>query len=513
MKLIRLIAPSSITPKSEFINRFEDDIIIAPDSEVALVNCTVPLSLSSLLTVDENNSRFLITYGFDQGGIQRTVIIEEGTYEVGNFLTLLKNALYDALNTDWYGVELRVGLNSNNQLEIEFDKTRLLRIEYDTEAYLRYDVWDSLYWDRRQNVLLRDLAVREDTQNNGWAVSLFPASVRCGMLYFSFGTSPNFPENNRDRIIGIRSTSVSLGLSAGTRIPDIDEQFQFGDEGDFGYGFTLNIDGTLSLLHDYAETALIIDRTAAIAAREETDPAFSTYSKNNDIYTIQYGYDEDLGYIMIYRARNSNNVNILSNINTDWNDSYSAIVKTYSPTEPLYVVVGIARGPVGMVSQFRYYPTTDIIDQEAGYRQSIETKIDFVDEYTMKFYGFNALQCIARNNDDPATFQGTSPIAVLSQIPSLAVYLNNLTLECFDGGQNTATDEGRRRSIIGVIPSSTRDQYSIAYEPHNLLWIPIKNKFPINMREIEWGFAEGNQFAPFSTLSSVLVIAIRERGD
>lgn len=518
MKLIRLIAPTSTSIKSEFTNRFEDDIKVMEDSEVALVNCTIPISLENLVTISADNASFTLKI---KGESDVTVTLNQGEYPIGDFLAEVERALYAAIPADIEGLEFKAVLQENNSMRIYWDRTALSYLGAQT-SHIRVRTWNGTeqmvfeqVHPKKRNKGTWQRKGQAAGENDAWVFCDRPFSK--GNATMEAYSGKTFDRNAH----GKKSSHWWMGLI-------IRKPSEIGQANEFNPIAVTNYNPMLqhgfyvwssvgSSEFDWTTDAVTVIHDgglrSAMLSGEPKDALFSMKKVRNQ---------------MRYYCRNKDGETLWDSLTAGDHGMTLTTDKEYlyetisDPLLPLYPIFGLGKTHIqtGMVKFPAYTPSTSAIEEPGFERVDTRLTMVFPSDLTRLLFGFGSLEMVSYNYHDYGVFSGTAPLNNSQTIGSIVVYLNNLTLECYDGGQPSIGsddtvygygDKGRRRSIIGVIPATYRHQYYVGYEPNNLQWIELNNKFPMNMREIEWGFAEGNTFAPFSALNSIVTLAIRQR--
>lgn len=501
MKIIRVIGSTATANRDSFTNKFAQPIKLDPNSEIALVNCMVPIENLDSILVDETNREFSITVD----GLEVPVVdLAPGTYTTDTLLQEISTNLYQyslsfLRGARTLGLEWNVNVDSTNKLQLSFDKV---------DDYLVTDAIPHLNrnTDAAQGPLLiyepnfsswrRNLAAGGgDTA--GWAYSGIPFNKGYAKMAASIGTS---------RLANNTYTDWYMGLVLGADRPQRATGFAYNVDMQYGvYLLTAaGPDPRVNIRHEGVTHADVPIDTIDGLLPAGAEVVMSTGAIFADFYMVYQFFDMD-------------GVNLCDVNDPSYDDElegYIYPITQYPSNDTLYPIWGVGADAEAELVNLYYTPSTTAIEETGFVRSQVDVAIDLPTLGVRNLLGIHTGIVRATNTGGPGLFSGTSVLGSNFLLESLAVFLVNQTLDCYDGSSKGGrADAGQRRSIIGVLPGAYKEDYSISYEPCNLLWVPLKNPLKDELHEITWGFAFGNEFKPYLAVNSMLTLAIRPRNE
>ena len=113
---------NSDSDANDFLNYFKETVIVKPDSEIALVNCSY--NYEGGITVDGTNNTFQVKLAKDQ---LRTITLTAGTYTVAGFITEITSAITTFFGVVPYEIErafrIEATADSKGILTLDFQYT------------------------------------------------------------------------------------------------------------------------------------------------------------------------------------------------------------------------------------------------------------------------------------------------------------------------------------------------------------------------------------------------------
>lgn len=489
MKIIRVVGETSDTEKSKFINRFIDDNIIEEDSEIRMISCTLPVRLRNTVVIDSNNNTFTL----EIDGSSATVELTAATYTLGTFIKELIKVIYaytGAYGAAVRGMEWKASL-VKNVLTLEFDRVGDHVLTDATAHIQRHNGIHGgprMVYNEDGGNWTRDLA--EGGNNEG-------AWVYCG-IPFSKGIQSEMSGNiGTSRLATDEYADWYMGLVTGALRPTKHENFAYNTNMKYG----IYLSGT-SVYARHEGTSYLLPIASVDGLLEAASTVLISYEPLfNDIYMTYDFYDYD-GNSLVDTTSPHYDPDL---------DAYAFLVNGFEDGVTLYPIAGLGNHEDAELIDWTYTPSTSAIDEDGFARITTDVILGLPTVGVQDLFGILSETNTCNNNNAPGAFKGHSAVNSDHTLSSIVVSLDSYQLECFDGGQNTSVDEGRRRSVLAVIPGNYADQFQNTYVPPTADWIPLRNKNKDNLREIRWSFAYGNDYAPYLTNNSMLTIGIRPR--
>ena len=428
MKLINLRASSG-----DFTNVFSSDILIEPNSKIALTQANINLSVDNIVINNENN----IVY-FQVGATepQRIISLPPGNYNKTELVEVLNIALNSALDiTGGYeqGFMWKVS-TVDDKLNIKFNRSDYATLPYTIKANIaelngkftkntNTTVYDS--YGGTAKTFINGCGTYSATVNNDAGISLVDMNLVFGFL---------------------------SGKAQGATLPPTNYEYGiYINNGVYNIVIKNVIGGTLQPTNYALGDKLIIELTEGdldfkIKRADNSSVLLGTYNNydfiNNHLYPSVSIQEENTGV-----------ENIECNLNPYMITTSLAITLTDTTEENLFDNFMLG----SVVATNVYLTFTEISKVLLGFYNN-----DYI------------LRGISR------TFIAEKSADKVSSSPSIALELKSLPLESYEG------KSGTKKSILGIIPSLKIDENNnIQYAPSNLIPIDINNKYLHNMNQIK----------------------------
>jgi len=492
---------------------FNEDIIIAPYSEMALQSASINRSISIIdITSYNNEIKFQIE---DQIGLH-SIFLDEGNYTQKNFLNLFNdvqvkmNRELTLLGSKETGSQVVVRVVKDEKVAIELGFKEKINVKTNTNAELSYHNvsttgTDGGYVKNQSGVttgLLKDnylFCKTEFIKGCGY--------IRCQLKNFDNGTTAT-------------PAGFILGLVENTAANQEKLNKETIAETDFTYAIRSNRDN-LSTSNYEIKRPGTTDYTDSLITPVSVVSAGGT---DNDMLEIQIS----AGLLQIVR-HTPTATNVAYSEPYDYGTAegykkYIAVLGIYgNNTTTRLRRVEICTDPFDDRGQANFPAQTE----ELGYnpinttgqnKRNTAYNVIFETLELANYFGYHNLN---QNPDNKKTNVGSFTANNLFSknigTNTYLVELLNIPLESYhtgaaSKGTNNETGGGRK-SILSSIPISERiinNSGQIQYEPNTLFYVSLNNKFPINLRNIKARIVS-NDFSPIVTEGiSEISILIRE---
>jgi len=496
---------------------FNEDIIIAPYSEMALQSASINRSISIIdITSYNNEIKFQIQ---DQIGLH-TIFLDEGNYTQKNFLNLFNdvqvkmNKELTLAGSKETGSQVVVRIVKDEKVAIELGYKTKISVNNNTNPELSYHNVSTVTTDggyvKNQNGTTTGLLndnylfcktefikgcgfIRCQVKNFANGTTATPAGFILGLVE---NTAANQEKLNKETIAetdftyAIRSNEDNLSTS----------NYQIKRPGTNDYTTTditpasvLAAGGTDNDMLEIQISGgkLRIVRHVKLGANPTTDEA---YSEDYDFGTVD-GYKKYMAVIGIYGDSTTTRLRRVE-ICTDPFDDRGQLDFPAQTEELGFVPDGTTNQNSGNTAYNIIFDTLELANY-FGYHNLNQNP----DLKKTNVGSFTANNLFSKNI-------GTN---------TYLVELLNIPLESYhtaaaSKGTNNETGGGRK-SILSSIPISERiinNSGQIQYEPNTLFYVSLNNKFPINLRNIKARIVS-NDFSPIVTEGiSEISILIRE---
>ena len=507
MRLIILNTDPLTEPgqKGFFEGIFNEEIIVEPESKIALQSVSVNRALEFLVVdTTTNKIRFQIQAANAGGfGGLHTIDMNEKTYSRKNILEFFTEMVFrfhqklsiDAGNE--FGTQISAGINSKNFVSVEFKRQPRLQFSQDQDADLK--ISNGLIFNTVQLRRTISAQVSGATLESNFVASRIDWVKGCGVLRMRLnqfvnanggvpagaviGLVPNTSEN-QDKLSNNTITVDDLEFAIRTNSDNLtasNYQMKFIGGGAGGY-----LDAGIAP-HKATNDATYTDNdiidivlelgTIAGYIRQHTN---SGGVEKTEIfrYTLTTAEDQNKKYLPILGVFGANTTTRigLASASLDPFDSQNISLSPDAPhDETLGAVVKPTQSFNPQISNL-IWPTLDMAN----------------------YFGFDAVNQNPLLLPSPTTGQAYTAGGSFARVISLNTYLIellNLQVDSFHG-----LAQGRK-NILAAVPVSENimsDSGQIQYEPNNLFFVDLKNKFPITLRNISARII-GNDFSEIET--------------
>ena len=431
MRLIRL---STNQESGYFKNLINEDILIKPQSKVALLNCSISFKEENIVIDDDNNElEFQLT---DDPTYKATVSLINGIYKTQDFLKMFNHVM----NISFPFTGSNIG--SLWDCNIRFDKMNisLLRSLFSMPSIPTI------------NMINTDVNILGTTDNwfrNGGTADTFDAFFfsndsfinSCGTLAFKVKTKGEF-------FIGLSKEKINP-----TSIIS-ESTYNYGI-----YGFNNGTSYVLGTIYNGVQTLSIIvleddhqlnfnlgQNSITIAEKAPTSPLsilanLPYYNPDNEPYYLLCNMYDDICKLKTLRW--TADPRKITNYGDSENDFEFDNIEVGPPKSLL---------PIKINLKF----TKPDLQSLLGYNN---------DEYNIKSITYD--------------FIGDYDFKLLTAPNSVIIELPNLPIQSYDGSQ----EQQCRRPILAIIPQFIKGNEEMIYNANVPIFINIDNKFPISLRE------------------------------
>ena len=477
MKIIRCSTNSKV---ALFDNAFKENIIIAPNSQVALQHLVIEPNSVIFFVNAENNG---IIYSVD-GNTKISIELDTKVYTKATVGGLLQNIARKINNTLSFDIPRNIGM----QFYCERDNDRIsiyyLIDDFDDGIASGFSVLENAVEDGTEFRRLNKTAGKGRSNDllDSFLGSFSPFTKGCGILR-----------------VKVDLMDTKIGTSTGI----IDGQ----------NGFAL----------------VLSSKKYGIDSIELSDIVAGVYcaGKNENITIVKNGVETDTGEQLVkYDNTTSGNdftkKDVLEIALTDGKLIYTQYVDgaedrvhdlgRYDGVNHLYPLISLKGGSTKCIlaepyisydrffteendDPFRYTVSSNSHTSNLGAtntppvpptfdRTTMTNFLEFEDGTLMQFLGYdNLVYPYAENifdaDDDGDVFEwkGENVFDPPSLADCYAVEVMNIPLECYDGV------DGGKRNIVAYVPVPSQDN-TIAYEPANQNFINLNNRNPLSLRHI-----------------------------
>lgn len=427
-RLIKLSSDNEVV--ADFQNFFTEDIVIEPNSKVALYNLSLTLAQKTF-EVNLSNFAFQVQVkgrSNNTGGL-RQCLMRLGTYNQSGFLQELTRAI----NSSMQIVDGASNGASRNEWKPIF-KAEKLNIQYasvsdDTNANIQFVLGKLAFAN----------AVLGKAGTNGVWESAFTKNVFCngvGIMGCTLVTGDD----------GVCFGLVSDITSANTLTPQNYFLSVFIDNGVYKYYYNGNTNAT-TIAPGATDIITITLELGGLTIRAGANPGALA-----PIVTIPYEYNQ-----ILHGA-----VSLLNNAN-----SVTGLVYTPSPYQNSNVSGVSLVQDVADIQDLENYLQFDNVGAPPDARGSVHSIV--LQPATMRLFGFTT----APAPDQAATkgsFNGTEIVAFGKLPETLTVEIPSLGLEGYDG------EVHRRRPILAILPAEDVPGVQRDYSASFPIYIDMKNK-------------------------------------
>ena len=495
---------------------FNDDIIIAPNSEMALQSVSLNKRLE-LIQIDSNNDTIIFqivgSTSIENGvvyGSQHEIHCKHGTFSKNNFLDLFSdiqnkmNSKIGVVSSKEFGMEILIGISSNEKISFQFEKTNNVTFKTPTT-----------------NTAITNKTCKEQSINGRSVIVIngTPSPVETHYMY----SNTNF-----SRGCGQFSTRIELfnnangGVPAGFVMGLIEDTQEHRDKlnnntisfTDFTYGIATNnsmLSANNYLVKTTHDTSIHHDGFVEGSTPLPVVQTGAGDEANNDVLFIRL----NKGKIELGKYDNTGGGRILVGESLDYDFGNESGHKEYIP---FICILGNSTTTKlssikTSITPYNSNTTSDDFELDVGFGAIPQTtsarstfKLNFQTQTLSDFFGFTQLSNTAINISQ--TFIANKTFSKhIGTNTYLIEMLNPVSLDSYH-----SFSKGRK-SILASIPISERiinGAGQIQYEPNTLFYVSMNNKFPINLRNISCRII-ANDFSVIQTDGiSEIAILIKE---
>jgi hypothetical protein len=459
-RIIRLVSPATGETNSDYIlNKFDDDIILDPFTEIALLNCTIPLQGLNKLVVDSINGSFRVKH--DPSRNFQTLTLTSGSYDnVKDLANEIYNVLMRSIpfSTSTTGLQYLVQVN-NGVLDIIFTRHNndLVDGELD-ERFAYYAVnmdWNDVAEEWQTTVHSPTVSAGE----NFVVAAQNPFTKGSGFVQANILQSGGGSGSYGDVFIGLVPESYDFFE---TNIIDISDPTQV------AFGLSVQDPGVITLYKP-----------------DGTSGAFTATANPDDILKIEINNSNNTASYILVR-------------NGVAHETYTYEFTNAEREQEFYAYLGLGPDVESVANSFIYTPSR-------GSSLRLHTvEIDFPNDYAFSFFGYPEREMKATTIDGVGHLKAKGAPKNSEDIPAIMVELSNLKLEGYDGKQQPDGGLGRRKNILAVIPGVERSIKEFTYEPQVPTYVGLRNRDTLNLRELEVRFTlEDDTYLEFLNRASV----------
>ena len=480
MKLLRLTTTDSL---AVFDNDLHDELILKPNSKIALQNLTMDTT-GETITIDNQNRKVYFSITPD---IVETIILPNGTYNKDNFTTL-NNTFQDLMNgvMAWYfdnsrrylGTEWLIEVNNEGKLQIEMKYSyivgTLLMPKTDNLEFIS----NQLRWIDQTTL---GTGINTHYSYDKTFCSRGQGYIRTQFYKLALST---LNANKQGFIIGLMTNDPST--YTGKEIPMADITYGIWTGRNSGKYMTIengNLTNTLVTVDNFG---------VGHTSNDSQEVSINGASIELNIYKKAEENFKDP--INLFRVEYDNRTQYYPVVILRGGYDYTRLVNVRYTPSPFNTIT---------------IPKTDNEDETlfAPPQQSPVAQIcylNFESSNVAQYFGFKN----QNNPFQPDSYVVSEPIFVADEqfdpqelADAYLVEMLNMKLESYDGYVN------QRKNILAVIPKNNNDNGLVQYESPYLSMIDLNNPKEISIRNIKCRIVK-NDYTPVSMfgLSSMTVI-------
>jgi len=524
MKLIRI---TSDDPLALFETKFNEDIVIPPESQIALANASFDTVFKDVV-IDANNDevKFELAVG---GAGQKTISLDHGTYssstaDTNSMMSQLQNGFNTKLGftSNEIGKSFRVS-NSNvdhptaGKVKIDMRTASPKVVEADFEFLGSASVNKTDTQTKRAYFQEEGNAFSDDSNKmlgvDHWPLGCCFARAKIRALVDNSSADNGFRMWLSDKPVHELKDQDDIALTDTKIYLQVAPVDGGGNSGTFRYKTSVN-------------GATLVDSTKNVvshAIKAGGDPdgngADDVAGTDNDVVEIrQVG---GVISVVVYRDGEAS-AETLATLNYDYSDtnnkrlfwgmsfqgdrtntSIESLQVHFDPFAPPLPPVQYTLAEIPEEPEFGATPTRKL------QKSSVNTLEVIIDSQELRDYlGFeNRVNTSESSRASCSIFADYLFTANIFN-DSFVFELLNIDLESYD------SFSGGKRNILKVIPASAVDADSVVdYEANNLTFIDIRNKFPLTLRNIKARVLR-NDLEPIVVRGlSVCTLLIRNKGE
>ncbi len=503
MKLIRLVSTDT---KGFFDTQFNTEIIVEPNSEIALQSATFRSALTTI-DINQSNNRltFTLTNLTDLSEITLGVVLDEVFYSDRNFQLFFNDVSKKfneamIMNSTTLGIDFQVIPDENN----------LINIGYKRSFYSDFEVLDrvELIGGNTGITLAGNAMFNSNNVSNpddrvhiisdiplGNGIKVFRA-VPFETIANTDGCKIGLSQTDRDEFVfaeffiknngdghpytyleqkGLAVKASTFNATCTGANPDVMELSIIGDE----------IFGTI-YRHGQANPDILFNTPYSQNDFIDLFPFVSIQAKKDDLTVRHVQFTPDMYFFdseLIPITRLHANYRNL-------HKKHDAAIADLKVVTAGFTATPIIPRPIGEICEGRLTMARAVANY-LGIRDKVTTATEqqFTDSFTGTLLNTLFISGIS-------TFHGS----IFTK--NFLIELNSIDIESYDSA------EGRRRNIIASIPQQEQINV-IEYEPNNLYFVNTKNAQTISLRNINARILNIDGSTPTLTGSSVLNLLIK----
>ena len=480
MKLIRL---TTETNDGRFDNNYNDEIILKPNSKIALQSVAVESDITDLVVNRENDEiEFTIT-----AGKTRTVTLTHETYDETNnhlFLSDLETSLNQGLlYTDAQttagdqapselGMQMKVEVGNKGSIQVDIANTR-----YNYTTSTLGEVFKENKSGQSINVTGTPMKIASGTatgtgraDSKHGIVSIAPFTTGCGVFRVKLSTWVDDGSGATSATSGFEfglcdSKPSSWGLPDG--MPDTVKTYAIR-----GFQPGTNYYAKSSNAAAFADTTITPDTVTgndpdsdileiSIQGSKIKGKVFRQgVATADDLFSVDYELVDGIptplfGYLLFHGPRDK--IELIDFKFTPDAFLEPASINTDLATFEDLTAVGVGARPLAVRNR------------------NTNKTIDFKSETVASFLGFDNISNTLKGVN--VTFFAESLFSASIENDAMLIILDNLPLESYDGFKNG------RQSILASVPNPISGS-RIVYEPNNINYIELNNANTISIRNL-----------------------------
>lgn len=458
---------------------FNDDLTIAPNSELALQSVSLNKALN-FLDIKDSNSNTIIKFKF-QVDTERTVHLDPQILTKSNVLAFFQR-LQNLMNKELriatpgeYGAEITIGINESEKVFFNFEQKP--PVPYDED-----DLEDLLVFN---NIDFSGTVIEGTVQNEN-------DFIRLGNYLWCEADLISSCGQFRGRVLDFDNTDpayvsgVFFGLLETT--PDNLQNLKNRD----GINFD-SFDFAIRTNRDYLNTSNYEYKTPDNANYQTSTITPFKVNRTNTINNDVISFDVEDGKIKlrIYTNEAGGTTHTMATVDYPRNTEDNLLFKNYIGLVALLDDERTVALDVVQISQSTYESenSLSIQSQTVGatpipnpnLNETVK-QLTFPNLEFANFFGFNSL---IQNEEGLATpdsiFKANTMFSNVLSTNTYLIELLNLPLNSFN-----SVAKGRR-NILAPIPVSERvvsNTGQIQYEPNNIIYLSLRNNYPITLRNL-----------------------------
>jgi hypothetical protein len=472
MKIIRL---TTTDETCQFSSTFDSDIIVSPDSKVALSNLGMERVINDLI-IDGSNDK--IKYTVRGTANEKEVLMSHASY-TRNDIDLFEADMADALNGGLVlagkeiGHQFKVDKNTSGKFHIQCLQADAVMHQTDWVANAKKNAGvESIKYTATSNGKLFKESIGVAGNNNDYMSTLHDPLCKGAGVFRArvYRQVDVVTANGGDGfIVGLSSTDLSAKYDAGTAITyaDMDYAVYYPSNLQGGAGateFFYTIEGAnpvatatnVEYIGNNSNNNNIIDMSISAGRLKATVYSNSGGTVGVDLIAVAYEGSKYYPFIII-RGNGGATGTTLNYVRATL-DPYLKPPTDYGVEDE---GLGVPAPPRPNKS-----PSTGYIEFESA---------DFADAL-----GFNVARQpnkISRHYD----WLGQYTFELHNLSDAFLVQMKSMELESYDDYDKDGFGGGRK-NLLAIVPYSASD--AVIYEPNNLLWIDLNNMSPMNLRNI-----------------------------